>query len=174
MKSILLTVNSPAGAGALLLLCAACVGARGQTFDQLAMTPQMGWNSWNKFQGKVSEQLIRETADAMATNGMKDAGYNTSTLMIPGSPGSGMRTGISGQIRSVFPRASRRWPTTSIPRASSWASIRMSAPRPAPATPAASATRSRTPSPTHPGVWIISSTTGATPKGSMPRPPTRK
>jgi alpha-galactosidase len=75
MKSILLTVNSPAGAGALLLLCAACVGARGQTFDQLAMTPQMGWNSWNKFQGKVSEQLIRETADAMATNGMKDAGY---------------------------------------------------------------------------------------------------
>jgi alpha-galactosidase len=70
-----LTVNSAAGAGALLLLCAACVGARGQTFDQLAMTPQMGWNSWNKFQGKVSEQLIRETADAMATNGMKAAGY---------------------------------------------------------------------------------------------------
>ena len=35
----------------------------------------MGWNSWNKFQGSVSEQLIRETADAMATNGMKDAGY---------------------------------------------------------------------------------------------------
>lgn len=35
----------------------------------------MGWNSWNKFQCDVSEQLIRETADAMATNGMKDAGY---------------------------------------------------------------------------------------------------
>ena len=75
MKSILLTFNSPVGAGAILLLCAACVGARGQTFDQLAMTPQMGWNSWNKFQGRVSEQLIRETADAMATNGMKAAGY---------------------------------------------------------------------------------------------------
>ena len=75
MKSMFLTVNSAAGAGAILLLCAACVGVRGQTFDQLAMTPQMGWNSWNKFQGKVSEQLIRETADAMATNGMKAAGY---------------------------------------------------------------------------------------------------
>jgi alpha-galactosidase len=75
MKSNMLTLSSAAGAGAILLLCAACVSARGQTFDQLAMTPQMGWNSWNKFQGKISEQLIRETADAMATNGMKDAGY---------------------------------------------------------------------------------------------------
>jgi alpha-galactosidase len=75
MKNISLTVNRAAQAGAMLLLCAACIGARGQTFDQLAMTPQMGWNSWNKFQGQVSEQLIRETADAMATNGMKAAGY---------------------------------------------------------------------------------------------------
>jgi alpha-galactosidase len=41
----------------------------------LAMTPQMGWNSWNKFASKVNEQVIRETADAMATNGMKAAGY---------------------------------------------------------------------------------------------------
>ncbi len=41
----------------------------------LAKTPPMGWNSWNKFAGKVTDQLIRETADAMATNGMKDAGY---------------------------------------------------------------------------------------------------
>jgi alpha-galactosidase len=49
--------------------------AHGQTFDDLAMSPQMGWNSWNKFQGRVSEELIRETADAMATNGMKAAGY---------------------------------------------------------------------------------------------------
>ena len=75
MKKILLTFNAPACAGAILILCASGPGARGQTFDQLAMTPQMGWNSWNKFQGRVSEQLIRETADAMATNGMKDAGY---------------------------------------------------------------------------------------------------
>jgi alpha-galactosidase len=41
----------------------------------LAKTPPMGWNSWNKFAGRVSDQLIRETADAMARNGMKDAGY---------------------------------------------------------------------------------------------------
>lgn len=42
---------------------------------QIAPTPPMGWNSWNKFGCHVSEQLIRETADAIATNGMKDAGY---------------------------------------------------------------------------------------------------
>ncbi len=41
----------------------------------LAKTPPMGWNSWNKFARRVSDQLIRETADAMARNGMKDAGY---------------------------------------------------------------------------------------------------
>src|ERR1035437_9855828 len=59
----------------LILCCLACVTAHGQKFDQLALTPQMGWNSWNKFQGRVSEVLIREIADAMATNGMKAAGY---------------------------------------------------------------------------------------------------
>ena len=41
----------------------------------LAKTPPMGWNSWNKFGCNVSEQLIRETADAMVSSGMRDAGY---------------------------------------------------------------------------------------------------
>jgi alpha-galactosidase len=35
----------------------------------------MGWNSWNKFANKVTDALIRQTADAMVRNGMKDAGY---------------------------------------------------------------------------------------------------
>jgi alpha-galactosidase len=41
----------------------------------VARTPPMGWNSWNKFACNVSEDLIRSMADAMAANGMKDAGY---------------------------------------------------------------------------------------------------
>lgn len=41
----------------------------------LALTPPMGWNSWNHFACNVSESLIRETADSMAANGMRDAGY---------------------------------------------------------------------------------------------------
>jgi len=41
----------------------------------LALTPPMGWNSWNKFSCKINEKIIRETADAMVQSGMKDAGY---------------------------------------------------------------------------------------------------
>lgn len=40
-----------------------------------ALTPPMGWNSWNKFGCNVSEDLIRQMADAMVKSGMKDAGY---------------------------------------------------------------------------------------------------
>ena len=43
--------------------------------QQLAQTPPMGWNSWNKFGCDVSEQLIREMADAMVSSGLKAAGY---------------------------------------------------------------------------------------------------
>jgi alpha-galactosidase len=46
-----------------------------ESSSQLAQTPPMGWNSWNKFACNVSEQLIRETADAMVSTGMKAAGY---------------------------------------------------------------------------------------------------
>jgi len=46
-----------------------------RTANGLAQTPPMGWNSWNKFACKVDEKTIRATADAIAGNGMKDAGY---------------------------------------------------------------------------------------------------
>src|ERR1051326_6705963 len=41
----------------------------------LALTPPMGWNTWNKFGCNVSDQLVRGAADAMVKSGMKDAGY---------------------------------------------------------------------------------------------------
>ncbi|MGB7763311.1 MAG: glycoside hydrolase family 27 protein, partial [Bryobacteraceae bacterium] len=41
----------------------------------LAATSPMGWNSWNHFEGKVSDAVVREIADTMASNGMRDAGY---------------------------------------------------------------------------------------------------
>ena len=44
-------------------------------YNGLAKTPPMGWNSWNKFAGRVDDAAVRSMADAMATNGMKDAGY---------------------------------------------------------------------------------------------------
>jgi alpha-galactosidase len=41
----------------------------------LALTPPMGWNSWNKFACNVSEAMIKSMADAVVKSGMKDAGY---------------------------------------------------------------------------------------------------
>ncbi len=41
----------------------------------LALTPPMGWNTWNKFGCNVSDELVRGMADAMVHSGMKDAGY---------------------------------------------------------------------------------------------------
>jgi alpha-galactosidase len=41
----------------------------------LARTPPMGWNSWYRFRCQVSEQLVRETANAMIRSGMRAAGY---------------------------------------------------------------------------------------------------
>jgi len=43
--------------------------------NALVRTPPMGWNSWNKFAGKVDDKTVREIADAMVSSGMKDAGY---------------------------------------------------------------------------------------------------
>ncbi len=37
--------------------------------------PLMGWSSWNTFGCEISEAVILETARAMATNGLKAAGY---------------------------------------------------------------------------------------------------
>jgi alpha-galactosidase len=46
-----------------------------RTANGLAATPPMGWNSWNRFACEIDESLIRKTADAIASSGMKDAGY---------------------------------------------------------------------------------------------------
>ena len=62
----------------ILALALGLVGARhpqARVDNGLALTPPMGWNSWNHFGCNVSESLIRETADSMVANGMRDAGY---------------------------------------------------------------------------------------------------
>jgi alpha-galactosidase len=41
----------------------------------LALSPPMGWNSWNLFADKVDDQTVRTMADAMVSSGMRDAGY---------------------------------------------------------------------------------------------------
>jgi alpha-galactosidase len=45
-------------------------------FEGLAMTPPMGWNSWNTFATNIDEKLVKETADIMVSSGMAVAVYN--------------------------------------------------------------------------------------------------
>ncbi|MEV4556801.1 alpha-galactosidase [Kitasatospora sp. NPDC049285] len=41
----------------------------------VAATPPMGWNTWNTFGCDISEDLIKQAADALVGSGMKAAGY---------------------------------------------------------------------------------------------------
>ena len=60
----------------LTLLMALGTGAAyAQKFEGLAKTPQMGWNSWNKFACNINDAFVRGIAQAMVDSGMKDAGY---------------------------------------------------------------------------------------------------
>src|SRR5206468_6584443 len=50
------------------------LGAAGAQ-EKLAATPPMGWNSWNHFAERIDDKMVRETADALVSTGLKDAGY---------------------------------------------------------------------------------------------------
>lgn len=41
----------------------------------LALTPPMGWNSWNHFGCDVTEKIVKETADALVSTGLSKLGY---------------------------------------------------------------------------------------------------
>lgn len=43
--------------------------------DNICLTPPLGWNSWNHFAGKVSEENVRAAADAMVSSGLIDHGW---------------------------------------------------------------------------------------------------
>ena len=43
--------------------------------QEVALTPPMGWNSWNYFASKVDDKGVRAAADQIVATGMKDAGY---------------------------------------------------------------------------------------------------
>jgi len=43
--------------------------------DQIALTPPMGWNSWNCFAGAVSEEKVKAAADAFIKSGLQNHGW---------------------------------------------------------------------------------------------------
>ncbi|HEY1263612.1 MAG TPA: glycoside hydrolase family 27 protein [Terriglobales bacterium] len=57
------------------IICGFAASLSAQPSANLALTPPMGWNSWNKFGCNVSDELIRGMADAMLKSGMREAGY---------------------------------------------------------------------------------------------------
>jgi alpha-galactosidase len=70
-------INLSVTRGSLVVMLLALAPMAGRALENgLAKTPPMGWNSWNKYAcNGLNEKVVRETADAMASNGMKDAGY---------------------------------------------------------------------------------------------------
>lgn len=59
-----------------VLILAIVGNSTAQKFENLALTPPMGWNSWNSFEcDGVNETVIKEAADAIVSSSMKDAGY---------------------------------------------------------------------------------------------------
>ncbi len=43
--------------------------------DRIALTPPMGWNSWNCFAGEVSADKVKRAADAMVKSGLINHGW---------------------------------------------------------------------------------------------------
>lgn len=58
----------------IIILCLLIQSAQAQT-NQVALTPPMGWNTYNCFGGRITEAKIVSIAKAMVTSGMKEAGY---------------------------------------------------------------------------------------------------
>ncbi|KAJ1303550.1 hypothetical protein OPQ81_011734 [Rhizoctonia solani] len=51
------------------------IGSAQAADNGLARTPQMGWNTWNKFACDISEDLILSAGKAIVETGLKDIGY---------------------------------------------------------------------------------------------------
>jgi alpha-galactosidase len=61
---------------AVLVICF-LLGSRlyAQKFEGLALTPPMGFNTWNTFQTNINQQMLKNMVDVFISSGMKDAGY---------------------------------------------------------------------------------------------------
>jgi len=68
--------------------------------NKIALTPPMGWNSWNCFAEAVDDQKIRSAADALISSGLADHGWAYINIddCWAIKPGSG-DTMVSGNVR---------------------------------------------------------------------------
>ncbi len=74
--AIKLTGIDPSAAVARTVNAAKVTTKSKNSYDNsVALTPPMGWSSWNTFRNKINEELILDIANAMAKSGLSDAGY---------------------------------------------------------------------------------------------------
>ena len=59
-----------------LIICLLCFVGFNSLDNGLGLTPQMGWNTWNKFWCGINEILIHDSIDALINSGLFEAGYN--------------------------------------------------------------------------------------------------
>ncbi|MFE9423456.1 alpha-galactosidase [Kitasatospora sp. NPDC006697] len=77
-SALLAVALATSGLGAAIVLGTATPAAA--LANGNALTPPMGWNSWNALGTDVTEQQVKQTIDFMSANGLVQAGYNTVTI----------------------------------------------------------------------------------------------
>jgi alpha-galactosidase len=70
--------------------------------DQIALTPPMGWSSWNCWGGAVSQEKVLNSAHAMVEKGLRDHGW-TYVNIDDGWQGLRDRANLAIQPNSKFP-----------------------------------------------------------------------
>lgn len=77
--------------------------------DTIALTPPMGWNSWNCFARAVSDEKVRAAADAMVSSGLINHGWTYINIddcwEVPSNQPADKRRNADGSIKtnSKFP-----------------------------------------------------------------------
>ncbi|MBO6244579.1 MAG: ricin-type beta-trefoil lectin domain protein [Clostridia bacterium] len=58
-----------------LLIVFVCIFCINSLDNGLGLTPQMGWNTWNKFHCNINQTLIKKSIDEFIKSGLVEAGY---------------------------------------------------------------------------------------------------
>lgn len=67
--------------------------------DRIALTPPMGWNSWNIWSSSVTQEKVRRAADAIVASGLRDHGW---TYVNIDDGWQGVR---GGEFNAIMPNA---------------------------------------------------------------------
>lgn len=83
---------------------------------KLALTPPLGWNSWNCYGGSVTQQQMQDAADGMVKSGLANHGFVYVNLddgweLRPGGGARGRRGGAGGTDPATMPAAPPPAPT---------------------------------------------------------------